>query len=95
MTGRTPVARDRAARTAAHATATATVTDLAGWRAAARYPGLPTRADLDAATAATAAAIADPASGPLDVLRAAQAEEAVHLAYLRRPGAAAELEAGA
>ena len=55
---------------------------------------LPTRADLDAATAATAAAIADPSACPADVERAAELEEAVFAAYLRRPGAAAELEAG-
>jgi hypothetical protein len=93
MTGQTPPAPDSAARPGGH-TATVTVTQLAGWRPAARHPGLPTRADLDAATAATAAVIADSASGPAEILRAAQAEEAVHLAYLRRPGAAAELEAG-
>jgi hypothetical protein len=93
MTARRPLARRPAARTSRHA-ATATVTQLADRRPAARNPGLPTRADLDAATAATAAEIADPASGPAAILRAAQAEEAVHLAYLRRPGAAAELEAG-
>jgi hypothetical protein len=93
MTGRTRLARGPAAREAAR-TAAATVTQLADRRPAARWPGLPTRADLDAATAATAAAIADPASGPAEILRAAQAEEAVHLAYLRRPGAAAELETG-
>ena len=55
---------------------------------------LPDRADLDAATAATAAAIADPAAGLADVERAAELEEAVFAAYLRRPGAEAELEAG-
>ncbi|MGH3186582.1 MAG: hypothetical protein ACRDPY_21215 [Streptosporangiaceae bacterium] len=93
MTGRTPPARGPADREAAR-TAPAAVTQLADWRPAAQFPGLPTRADLDAATAATAAAIADPASGPAGILRSAQAEEAVHLAYLRRPGAAAELEAG-
>jgi hypothetical protein len=92
MTGRTPIARGQAARTSQPAAAAA-VTHLTDWRAAAHQPGLPTRADLDAATAATAAAIADPAAGPAGILRAAQAEEAVHLAYLRRPGAAAELEA--
>ena len=58
-------------------------------------PGwLPTRADLDAATAATAAVIADPSACPADVERAAEIEEAVFAAYLRRPGAEAELEAG-
>ena len=55
---------------------------------------LPTRADLDAATARTAAAIADPSACLADVERAAELEEAVFAAYLRRPGAAAELEAG-
>jgi hypothetical protein len=93
MTGRTPLAQGPPAREVEH-TAGATVTQLADRRPAAPWPGLPTRADLDAATAATAAAIADPAAGPAEILRAAQAEEAVHLAYLRRPGAAAELEAG-
>jgi hypothetical protein len=93
MTGRTPLTRGLAAREAAR-TAAASITQLADRRPAARWPGLPTRADLDAATAATAAAIADPVAGPAEILRAAQAEEAVHLVYLRRPGAAAELEAG-
>ena len=55
---------------------------------------LPDRADLDAATAATAAAIADPAASLADVERAAELEEAAFAAYLRRPGAEAELEAG-
>jgi hypothetical protein len=55
---------------------------------------LPTRADLDAATARTAAAIADPSASLADVERAAELEEAAFTAYLRRPGAAAELEAG-
>ncbi|MGH3225764.1 MAG: hypothetical protein ACRDPY_44975 [Streptosporangiaceae bacterium] len=54
----------------------------------------PTRADLDAATAATAAAIADPAASLADVERAAGLEEAVTAAYLQHPGAEAELEAG-
>ena len=53
---------------------------------------LPTRADLDAATARTAAAIADPSASLADVERAAELEEAAHLAYLARPGADAELE---
>jgi hypothetical protein len=56
---------------------------------------LPTRADLDAATARTAAAIADPRISPADVERAAELEEAVHCGYLRRPGADAELQAEA
>jgi hypothetical protein len=55
---------------------------------------LPARADLDAATAATAAAIADPSASLADVERAAKLEEAVFIAYLGRPGAEAELEAG-
>lgn len=54
---------------------------------------LPSRAALDAATAATAAAMADPAASPSDRLLAAKVEEAVHLAYLQRPGADAELRA--
>ena len=53
---------------------------------------LPTRADLDAATAATAAAIADPEASLADVERAAELEEAVFTAYLQRPGAGAELQ---
>jgi hypothetical protein len=57
-------------------------------------PDLPALADLDAATAATAAAIADPAATPADVMAAAEAEEATLLAYARRPGAEAQLEAG-
>ena len=55
---------------------------------------LPTRVDLDAATAATAAAIADPSASLADVERAAELEEAAFAAYLRRPEAEAELEAG-
>jgi hypothetical protein len=56
---------------------------------------LPTRADLDAATAATAAAIADPAVSLAGVKRLAELEEAVYAAYLERPGADAELQAEA
>ena len=55
---------------------------------------LPTRAELDAATARTAAAIADPAASLADVQRAAELEEAAFAAYLQRPEAAAKLEAG-
>ena len=55
---------------------------------------LPTLADLDAATAATAAAIADPSASLADVERAAELEEATLTAYLQQPGAEAELEAG-
>ena len=56
---------------------------------------LPTRAELDAATARTAAAIADPGMSPADRERAAELEEKIHAAYLRRPGADAELQAEA
>jgi hypothetical protein len=56
---------------------------------------LPTRATLDAATGRTAAVIADPASAPVDIQRAAELEEAIHQAYLRNPGADAELQAEA
>jgi hypothetical protein len=55
---------------------------------------LPTKADLDTATARTATAIADPAASLADVERAAELEEAAFTAYQRRPGAEAELEAG-
>jgi len=51
---------------------------------------LPTRAELDAATARTAAAIADPAASLADVQRAAELEEAAFAAYLQRPEAAAK-----
>ena len=54
----------------------------------------PSRADLDAAAARTATAIADGASRA-GVHRAAEAEEAAHNAYLQRPGADAELQAEA
>lgn len=54
----------------------------------------PGRADLDAATARTAAAIADPTVSLADVERAAGLEEAALLAYAQVPGAEAELEAG-
>jgi hypothetical protein len=53
---------------------------------------LPDRADLDAATARTAAAIADPGLSVADVQRAAELEAAVHEGYLQRPGADAELQ---
>lgn len=56
---------------------------------------LPTRADLDAATARTAAAIADPSVSRADVERAAELEEAAFTAYLAQPGADAELQAEA
>ena len=56
-------------------------------------PQLPTRGDLDRATALTAATIAGPASGPADIYRAAEIEAAVLSAYWHVPGAEAELEA--
>ena len=62
--------------------------------AAAEGPQLPIRADLDVATAATAAAIADPDASMLDVHQAAELEEATFKAYLHHPEAEAELEAG-
>ena len=55
---------------------------------------LPTLADLDAATTATAAAIADPSSSLADVERAAELEEATCLPLTcSAPEAEAELEA--
>lgn len=56
---------------------------------------LPSRADLDAATARTATVMADPAASPQDRQLAAEVEEVTHLAYLERPGADAELQAEA
>jgi hypothetical protein len=72
------------------------VTQLRPRSAGASVPGqyLPTRADLDRATAATIAVINDPASSAADRAAAAAAEEAVLLGYALRPGAEAELEAG-
>ena len=60
-------------------------------------PQLPTRADLDAATAATAAAIADRTATLADVERAAEAEAATYAACpdypsLYDPEAEAEAE---
>ena len=46
---------------------------------------LPTRADLDAATARTAAVLADPAATRADRVHAAEMEQAVHHRYLQRP----------
>ena len=55
----------------------------------------PTRAELDAATARTAAAITDPRLSPADLERLAEVEAALHASYLKRPGADAELQAEA
>ena len=63
-------------------------------KAAVYGPQLPTRKDLDAATAASAYALADPDCSRQVRQRLLEAEEAAFLAYLHRPGAAAELEAG-
>jgi hypothetical protein len=56
---------------------------------------LPTGRDLDAATAATVAAIIKPGATPQDIQAAAEHEQAVHEAYLQRPGADAQLQAWA
>jgi hypothetical protein len=56
---------------------------------------LPTRAQLDAATAKTAASMADPAASPAQRARAAEVEQTTHILYLQRPGADAELQAEA
>jgi hypothetical protein len=56
---------------------------------------LPTRAQLDAATATTAAAHADPAASWAQREHAAEMEQAAHILYLQRPGADAELQAEA
>jgi len=55
----------------------------------------PTSADLDAATAATLAALRDPAATPQEIQAAAEHEQAVHQAYLQRPGGDAQLQAWA
>lgn len=54
-----------------------------------------TRFELDAATARTAAVIADPHSSAADIQHAAELEERVHLDHLSTPGADAELQAEA
>jgi hypothetical protein len=56
---------------------------------------LPTRAELDEMTARTAAVLADPRASLADRERAAEVEEKVHAAFLKRPGADAELQADA
>lgn len=56
---------------------------------------LPTRAQLDAATAKTAAVMADPASTRAQREHAAEMEQAAHILYLQRRGADAELQAEA
>ena len=56
-------------------------------------PALPTAADLNKATQATAAALADPDASVQDVCRAAELEAATLHAFAHAPGAEAELEA--
>ena len=56
---------------------------------------LPTRAQLDAATATTAAVLADPAASRAQREHAAEMEQAAHILYLQRSGADAELQAEA
>lgn len=55
-------------------------------------PRLPSRADLNRATQATAAALADPDASVLDVHRAAELEAATLHAYWHRPGVQAKAE---
>jgi len=57
--------------------------------------GWPTGADLDTVTAATLATLKDPAATPQDIYAAAEHEQAIHEAYLQRPGGDAELQAWA
>jgi hypothetical protein len=56
---------------------------------------LPTRAQLDAATARTAAVMADPRASRAQREHAAEMEQAAHILYLQRRGADAELQAEA
>ena len=56
---------------------------------------LPTRAQLNAATTKTAAAMADPRATRAQREHAAEMEQAAHILYLQRPGADAELQAEA
>lgn len=56
---------------------------------------LPTRAQLDAATAKTAAVNAIPTASRAQREHAAEMEQATHILYLQRPGADAELQAEA
>jgi hypothetical protein len=56
---------------------------------------LPTRAQLDAATAKTAAVMTDPRASRAQREHAAEMEQAAHILYLQRRGADAELQAEA
>ncbi len=58
----------------------------------AEGPRLPTREDLNRATARTQAALEDPASTVTDVHRAAELEAATLHAYWQTPGAQAKAE---
>jgi hypothetical protein len=53
---------------------------------------LPTRAELDNATRATAAAMADPRASRAQRQHAAEMEQAAQILYCQRPGADAELQ---
>ena len=55
-------------------------------------PRLPSRAELNRATEATAAAIADPNASVQDIHRAAELEAATLHAYWQTPGAQAKAE---
>ena len=55
-------------------------------------PRLPSRAELNRATTATAAAIADPDGTVQDIHRAAEVEAATLHAYWQTPGAQAKAE---
>jgi hypothetical protein len=63
----------------------------ASQRRAAR-PRLPSRAELNRATRATAAAIADPSASVQDIHGAAELEAATLHAYWQTPGALAKAE---
>jgi hypothetical protein len=84
-----------AAGTAACTSLIAGTADAPGWwqRLTRRYRR-GRLAGLDAATAATAAVLADPDATPADRLAAATAEEAVFTAFARTPGGPEILKAG-
>lgn len=56
---------------------------------------LPTRAELDAATAHTVAVLADPTASRAEREHAAEMEQATLILYLQHPGADAEIQAEA
>jgi hypothetical protein len=61
-------------------------------QARAEGPKLPSRAELNQATKATAAAIADPNASVQDIHRAAELEAATLHAYWQKPGVQAKSE---